>query len=84
MIVSYKTTGPAGYPPNTGWLPRVANIEKVAGAVVGVGSSCEFKPTVVNCSGNVVTVMLSNASGALVAVSTILSSVNFVIFAEGI
>jgi len=84
MIVSYISKGPAGYNPTTGMLIRVGNLEKVNGAIIGVGTSCQLRPQVMNCSGNVVTVKTFNYSGMHNAVSTILSSTDFCIFAEGI
>lgn len=83
-IIEYNTKGPDGYNPTTGWLARVGNCEKVQGAVVGIGSSCAMRAQVMDCSGNVVTVKTFNDSGTPNAVSTVLNTVDFVIFASGI
>ena len=83
-FISKTVAGPSGYDPTNGWLLRVGELEIVRSASVGIGSSCDFRPQVAMCSGNVVTINTYNMSGILNTASTILSSTNFLILADGI
>ncbi len=83
MLISKIVTGPT-YNPTTGWLLRCGEVERVRGAVIGVGTSCLNRPQVAACSGNVVTVKMYTNSGTPSALSTVYTVTDFFVVFEGI
>ena len=88
MIVTKSVRGPSGYPVGVGFTRTVGEVEEIhvtSGKMVAVfaASSCNLHPIPTSVSGNIVTVEMFTLSGPLLTASTVLSSVELVIIADG-
>jgi len=85
MQITKVLKGPT-YDTSLGWLVTIGEVEKVKGAMIGVsGGSCGLTPVIAGLSGNILQVVFQNAgaSGALWAISSIMTGTDFMVVAEG-
>lgn len=88
MIVMKSVRGPSGYNPTDGFNVTVGELQVInqsSGKMVmaSVVSSCDLRPIPTAVSGNILTVKMITSSGAFLTTSTILSSVEVVVVADG-